>query len=204
MVPCSMPVPLPSDLVVLNRSGIETESACSGKPEGLSFSNTKVPVSVAGVSKVSTTSNGTNSVVIQSPLACAGKATSSLPFASKSRTGNEASKYQFPLASPRTRSGLSTKAFGRGSVMRILSLFTRSIISVNDFSPARHWRGYVSITGKPRRTHRSKLSALFPFCHWNTKHQSSSHWKRKMTASPAITTSIPMMIMINFIFINTS
>src|SRR3989344_3795789 len=90
---------------------MDTEASCSGSPEGLSFWSTSRPVSVVGVPKAKITSNGTNSVVIQSHLACAGKTTSSLPFASYNRTGNEASKYQLPRASPLTTRGLFTTAF---------------------------------------------------------------------------------------------
>ena len=94
-------------------------SACSGSPEGLSFSRMSVPVAVVGVAKTRVAWNGTNSVVIHSPCACAGVMAISTPLPSRSRTGKLASKYHGPRASPVTVSGLVTTAFGVGVVREI-------------------------------------------------------------------------------------
>ena len=75
------------------------------------------------------------------------------------------------------------------------------MFSINDFAPARHWRGYDSAIGNPKLAHRSKLSAARIFCHRNTKHQSSSHCKRKKPArSPVMTSNAPKMIIAIFMY----
>src|SRR3989344_297176 len=54
------------------RTGIRNSSAFADIPEGLSLSNTSVPVFVAGTPNWSTAVNGTKFSVIHSPCACAG------------------------------------------------------------------------------------------------------------------------------------
>ena len=73
-----------------------------------------------GVGKVNVTLNETKSVVIQSLSAWAGAWASKLLLASYSFTGNDASKYQVPLASPVTVKGLLTTEFGCGEETLIL------------------------------------------------------------------------------------
>src|SRR5258708_34915079 len=73
-----------------------------------------VPVEVGDFVKLRVATNGTKLVFIQSPWALAGTFPSSRPFASRIFTGNDPSKYQFPLAIPFITRGLVTVAFGIG------------------------------------------------------------------------------------------
>lgn len=63
--------PLRGVFPVQNVTGISMCLACSGSPEGLSFSRMSVPVAVAGGSNSRVAVNGTKSVVIQSVCAIA-------------------------------------------------------------------------------------------------------------------------------------
>src|SRR3989344_2891714 len=60
--------------------------------------------------------NGTNSSVIHSPLAVARPRPTTVPSGSCTSTGNDASKYHTPRASPVTMNSLKTVAPGNGSV----------------------------------------------------------------------------------------
>lgn len=87
----------------------------------MSFSRMSVPVAVSGTVKEIVASNGTQSVVIQSPWACAIPCPSVIPFSPIMETGKLPSKYHRPLASPCILSGLLTTSSGKGSVTRIFS-----------------------------------------------------------------------------------
>lgn len=82
-------------------------SSYCGKPDGLSFLNTSVPVDPAGWGgNVSTTIKGTKSSVIQSDCAWAMAVVMRTLFWSRSSIGNDASKYQNPRALPVIVNGL--------------------------------------------------------------------------------------------------
>src|SRR3989344_2317160 len=110
-------------LTVLKTTGMRNSFACSGKPEGISFSSTNVPVAVSGLTNAKVTVNGTYSVVIHSPCAWAGATASTLPFSSSNFTGKEASKYHVPRAWPVMVTELLIIDSGNGRFTTIKSSF---------------------------------------------------------------------------------